>query len=226
MGPVPILWANLIAGSVLCACMSVCVLGEIASNSRGVCVWIAEIAQCDRVDVCVTDIPPAMALGVDPPAKNVMNRPPRDPARGIFSPIAVVQLVVYALSMAAVSLGVFAIAIYTFDESVPSDFLAANRPRSLAFVSLVSTQLAHSFVVHAGDDSIVSREFVSNRWLLGAIGVSFGLLVVACYIPGLNDVLQQYPLTASDWGQIALCVLAHLIFAETFKFVFRKQIAR
>ena len=83
-------------------------------------------------------------------------------------------------------------------------------------------QLFHAFVAHGGSQRLVSRDTFSNRFLLGAVAVSLLLLVVACYIPGLNTLLQQFPLTAFDWLCVGICVVLHLLIAELFRLVIRR----
>jgi Ca2+-transporting ATPase len=69
----------------------------------------------------IADIPPAIALGVDPEDDEIMDRPPKDPKKGIFSIASMLMLVLYGFSMATITLVVYAIAIYVEDYDAPDD---------------------------------------------------------------------------------------------------------
>jgi Ca2+-transporting ATPase len=125
----------------------------------------------------IADVPPAIALGVDPAMSDAMSRPPRDPARGIFSRSTLLKLVVYGVSMASITLALLAITIYVVGEDVPDNPETKSHGRALAFVALTSMQLFHAFVAHASSHRLLSREIFSNRYLLGALS---GLVTVNC----------------------------------------------
>ncbi|UCC91543.1 MAG: cation-translocating P-type ATPase, partial [Candidatus Aenigmatarchaeota archaeon] len=55
----------------------------------------------------VTDGPPALALGVDPPSPDVMSRPPRDPKEKILSRGAIRFLAMIGIIMTIGTLGIF-----------------------------------------------------------------------------------------------------------------------
>lgn len=63
----------------------------------------------------IADIPPALALGIDPPVDDIMNRKPRDPKKGIFNLKTAISILFYGFSMASIALSLFAIALYVED---------------------------------------------------------------------------------------------------------------
>jgi Ca2+-transporting ATPase len=168
----------------------------------------------------IADVFAALALGIDPAAPDVMERPPRDPKRGIFTLTSLAQLLMYGFSMAAIQLGVVGFIGEVQGRTIDPDPEVASPGRGIAFITLTMAQLAHAFVVHT-DDFLLSRALWSNLYLVGAVLLSVTCLVAACYIPGVNTVLQQHALDGSDWAIVVVGVAAHLIVAETIKFVLR-----
>ena len=84
----------------------------------------------------LTDGLPAVALAVDPPERDAMQRPPRPPAQGILDPIR------GRLLVGGIATGLAAFASFLIGES---DSHAAGQ--TMAFATLVFAQLAYVFAV-------------------------------------------------------------------------------
>jgi Ca2+-transporting ATPase len=169
----------------------------------------------------IADVPPAMALGVDPAAANIMARPPKNPQSGIFTKASLLQLLLYGLSMATVCLSVVAFIVHYQGRPYNSDPHKFSPGRGVAFIALTTTQLFHSFVAHTNQFAFTS-ELWSNKLLLGAVCLSMLFLVAGCYIPGLNTLLQQHQLDGEDWAIVFVACASHLVIAETMKFALRR----
>jgi P-type Ca2+ transporter type 2C len=170
----------------------------------------------------IVDIPPSLSLGLDPPAHNIMHRRPRDPHTGVLPLRKVAVLLLQSLSIAGLTLTVYALAIYVEDYPKATKLSQSNHARGLAFVALAVMQLAHTFVARSVTETMFVQDLWSNKWLLGAIALSMALLVSGCYIPGLRSVIQQHPLNAFDWAKIGICVVTHLTLMELLKFILRR----
>jgi hypothetical protein len=57
--------------------------------------------------------------------------------------------------------------------------------------------------------------------MVGAVILSIGLLVAVVYIPGLNTLLDAYPLTGADWLKVLIGVVVHTIISEVTKLIIR-----
>lgn len=69
--------------------------------------------------MCIADIPPAMALGVEPREKTLMKRPPRDPNTGVVTLAVWIVILSQSLLIAALTLGSYVLALYRYNYPVP-----------------------------------------------------------------------------------------------------------
>ncbi len=154
----------------------------------------------------VTDSFPALALGVDPIQKDVMDAPPHKREKGIFSggmgfSVAVEGCLVGALALLAYTLGrVF------FDADPAQPVLG----RTMAFCVLSLSQLVHSFNMRS-ERSVVGLGLFSNRKLVLACGFCALLMVSVVLCPPLAALFRTVPLTGFQWllvAALSLCPLA------------------
>ena len=154
----------------------------------------------------VTDSFPALALGVDPIQKDVMDAPPHKRDEGIFSggmgfSVAVEGCLVGALALLAYTLGrVF------FDADPAQPVLG----RTMAFCVLSLSQLVHSFNMRS-ERSVVGLGLFSNRKLVLACGFCALLMVSVVLCPPLAALFRTVPLTGFQWllvAALSLCPLA------------------
>ena len=137
-----------------------------------------------------TDGLPALALAVDPPEKDLMDRPPRDPRHGIFTRPVVTLMLVGGVWSALVNLGLFVWA------------LRSGRPReeamTLVFVSLVMVQFFKAYNYRSDRHTVLRRPF-ANRWLNLAILWEMALLVLIVHLPFFERAFGTYALPPADW---------------------------
>ena len=176
----------------------------------------------------VTDGLPALALGVDPVAKDIMKRRPRSPdepvvTRGRLGLILWQGFVISLCSLTAfcyiyyvedrwsvgqvfAALGTFDIdrlrAIFTVPTEMREEILA--HARSMAFVVLAFSQDFHSYNCRSQTTSLFTLGVFSNRKLIGATSVSIILNMSALYLPFFQGVLKTKPLTGSGARHCAL----------------------
>ncbi|KAJ2616930.1 hypothetical protein H4S08_000528 [Coemansia sp. RSA 1365] len=197
----------------------------------------------------IADIPPALSLGMDPPERNIMNRPPRNPKRGVLTRSTTLVLVIQAFFMATVTFAVFLVAVLTpfgrialqsYDKTEPDTYVASifhqgdpetnadenmsphiAGARSIAFGVLTALQLNQAFLSRSVETSVFRTGLFANRWMVGCVLLSFGLYVLGVYVPGLNDWLELSPLGWQSWLVILGAVLLQVVFSELMKLVLR-----
>lgn len=146
----------------------------------------------------VTDSFPALALGVDPIQRDVMEAPPHKRDESIFSggmgfSLAVEGCLVGALALLAYTLGrVF----FDVDPANPTV------GRTMAFCVLSLSQLVHSFNMRS-EHSVLKLGLFSNRKLVAACGLCAFLMVSVVLFPPLAALFKTTALTLPQWLLVA-----------------------
>ena len=137
-----------------------------------------------------TDGLPAIALATDPPAAGLMQIPPRDASRSIFTVPVVVLMVLGGLWSTVIGFGLF------------SGLLNSGRPleeaMAMTFLALVLIQLFEAYSFRSDRESIFTAPF-ANRWLNLAVLGELCLLPLIVYPPVLQAPFGTFALTAGDW---------------------------
>ena len=146
----------------------------------------------------LTDIGPALAMGVDPPSEDVMRRPPRRMTDRVIDTEMQWMIGFVGLVMAVVTL-------LTFDIHLAGGLIDGSagptEARTAAFTTLVLAQLFNCF--NARSERISAfRNMFTNPLLWAAIAVSLLLQIAVVHLPLLNDAFGTTPLGAGQW---ALC---------------------
>lgn len=79
----------------------------------------------------LADIPPAMALGVEPEELDLMKRMPRNPNQGVLTKVTWLIIFVQSMLIALLTIGVYVISLHFFHYSIES---AQSLVRSHLFV--------------------------------------------------------------------------------------------
>ncbi len=139
----------------------------------------------------VTDGLPAVALGFDPPEKDVMKRPPREPNESIFSDGLARIILFRGVLIGLTTLSVFATMLY-FSGDV-------GVARTGAFVTLVLTQLIHVFECKSETKSIFQMPIFNNIYMILAVLCSLIMILGVVYIPSLQNIFKTVPLGLDAW---------------------------
>jgi Ca2+-transporting ATPase len=137
-----------------------------------------------------TDGLPALALSVDPPEDDLMERAPRDARTGVFTRQVVILMVVGGLWSTAANLGLFTWALQS-GRSV-------TQAMTMTFVSLVLIEFLKAFNFRSDRRSVLHRPF-ANKWLNLAIIWEMALLVFIVSFPPLKEPFGIHPLSRTDW---------------------------
>jgi len=148
----------------------------------------------------VTDGLPALALSVEPEEEDVMNRPPRHPKESIFAHGLGVHAIWVGLLMAGIVLSTQAFAIKTGN----------SHWQTMVFTVLCLTQLGHVLAIRSEKVSLFKMGLFSNKYLLGAVILTFIFQMATIYIPSLNPIFKTVPLTFNEL--IWTLVLSSIVF--------------
>ena len=164
----------------------------------------------------IMDGPPAMALGVDPPANDTMDRKPRNPKATILSGRRLSVLIAYGAVMAAGTLGVLA-----WSKSNSSE----EHALALAFTTFVLFQVFNVFNARVERSSVFHRETFSNGKLWLAVGGVVALQIAAVHFDPVQDIFGTADLALADWA-VAIGVASSILwFDELRKLVVRRRAA-
>ncbi|RUS32912.1 hypothetical protein BC938DRAFT_473830 [Jimgerdemannia flammicorona] len=105
-----ILWANIIG-----TCIRFCVGVDIVALPflpSGMIVYLTQCIYTKKKKKQSADIPPAMALGLEPAEKDLMRRKPRNPNAGVLTRVTWTMVGLQSGLMALMTFGVYTIALY------------------------------------------------------------------------------------------------------------------
>lgn len=162
----------------------------------------------------VTDGPPALALGLEPAQKGIMNRPPRDPKEGVFSGGMGAMILWQGLMIGFLSLAAYWFAL-SWGRTLPE-------AHTMAFVTMAMSQLVHSFNVRSMEQSLFTLGLGSNRSLLYAFALSAAATFVVILMPFLRNVFDTAMLRPSDWAFTLGLSLLPLLLVELTKIRLRR----
>ncbi|KAG1470818.1 hypothetical protein G6F56_002463 [Rhizopus delemar] len=162
----------------------------------------------------IADIPPAMALGVEPNEKDLMSRPPRNPRMGVLTKVTWLMIFSNSMLIAILSLGTYLISLNVLNMSIPVC-------QSMTFTTLTTLQLIHSFNVRSVHRSIFKTGITENRWMVFAFFVSFGLMILGIYAPGLSQWLELTQVGWQSWVMTLVCVVLLITIVEAEKWLIR-----
>ena len=165
----------------------------------------------------VTDGAPALALGVDPAEKGLMNRPPRPCEEGVLTRQMWAGIVLVGTIMAAGTLLVL-------DASLPGGLIEGTGNlrygQTMAFTTLMLFQLFNVFNARS-DEQSAFRGLFQNRWLWGALGLTLLLQAAVIYLPFLQNAFSTVSLTGNDWLRCVAVASSVLWLREGSKIVTR-----
>ena len=190
----------------------------------------------------IVDVPPALSLGVDPPDKDIMERPPRDPSRTFFDMKSVLTIAYQAFVQSILTLIIYWVFVCVEEpgalniaygrssnfESASSSFISdANESlshgRCLAICTITILQLAHSFLARSLKLKPVKPCFPHNKALIFGVLFSVVLVVVSIYAPGFNIFLDRHALNWFDWLKILFAVIAYVSIITLTRYLITKH---
>jgi Ca2+-transporting ATPase len=96
--------------------------------------------------------------------------------------------------------------------------------RTVVFVGLAIDSLFFIFSFRSLRRSLLHINPFSNTFLLGAISISWLLLLAAIYFPSLQKLLRTVPLALADWGMLVALALINVVLIEFVKRIFNRRL--
>jgi len=140
----------------------------------------------------VTDVFPALALGMGEGDPSIMDRPPRPSGEPILPRSYWFRVATYGGVIAGTVLASIVVATRWLGlEGAPAV--------TVSFLTLALAQLWHVFNMRAARSGLCKNEITRNGFVWGALALCAGLLLVVLYIPLLADVLGLSPPGRAEW---------------------------
>ncbi len=180
----------------------------------------------------VTDSLPAIALGMDPKADDIMRQKPRNPNDGIFAHGGMRDTIMHGLFITIAVIIAYLSAfwlngIYSWDAiKGVTDEGVIHLAQTMAFTSLAFAELIHMVCMSNTERSFV-MVFKNKNWMMAlafAAGVALQFFVIL--VPGVRDVFKTARLGWEAWIITASLSLVPLIAHEIIvliKWIIRKN---
>ena len=155
----------------------------------------------------VTDSFPAIALGMEPAEKDIMNRKPNGSKKSIFADGLWEKIFVEGFMIGILTLFAFILGNKLYGLQVG---------RTMAFISLSMLELVHSFNVRS-EESLFKAGLFKNKYLIGAFLIGTILQVGVVIIPKIADIFDVVPLNNKQWIYTAIISILPLVIVEIQK---------
>lgn len=155
----------------------------------------------------VTDSLPAIAIGLEKPEKNIMNRLPRNPQKSLFADGLWSSIILEGIMMGMLTLFAF---------SMGNKLWGLDVGRTMAFVAIGLIELVHSLNIKS-NESIFKSGIFENKYLVGAFVLGAFMQIVVVIVPGLAKIFSLSPLNSVQWIATILISVMPVVIMELQK---------
>jgi len=158
----------------------------------------------------LSDVFPALALGLGKGDPSKMKRPPREPQEPVLTRGHWLAIGGYGLLISSMVLSAFALAFIWLEAD-------EGMAVTVSFLTLAFARLWHTFNMRDRGSAFVRNEVTRNPFVWAALALCTVLLIVATYAPGLSLVLSLEPPGIDGWSLILGLSLAPFAVGQILK---------
>lgn len=162
----------------------------------------------------ITDVLPALALGVGPGDGNVMKNRPRNPSLPLLDKNHWKGVWIYALVISICTLGAVWLSHEFIHQGTNFDPILCN---NILFFTLIICQLLHVFNMSSSKISFFKSEVFRNKYVWFALGVCLVLILSIFLISPIKQTLKIQALQLSDWIVIFISAICSLLIIQAMK---------
>ena len=162
----------------------------------------------------VTDSLQALALAVDPPEKNIMNKKPKKAGSSIFTKGMVWRVVYQGIMIGTITLIAYCIGLATPNQT---EHMRLEIAQTMAFTVLAFSQLVHVFNIRDNKLSIFKTGIFDNKKLILATIVSAIMMFIILFVPALRNIFSIVELPIENVLEVILLVFSPILIVEIFK---------
>ncbi len=137
----------------------------------------------------ITDSLPAIALGLEKPEKNIMQRKPIDSKKGIFANGLWNKIIVEGTMIGVLTLVAF---------SIGNKYYNLEVARTMAFLAIGFLELIHSINIK-NENSIFESGLLENKYLVGSFILGIFVQIIVVIVPAFANVFEVVPLNFTQW---------------------------
>lgn len=188
-----------------------CNLGEIMALFLATLLMPNVISTLNAVQILwvnlVTDAFPALALGIDPKDKFIMDEKPRKLKESLFAHGGIVFTIMNGMLIGTMTIVAFRYGLNT------SEAMA----QTMAFMVLSISQLFHALNLTSRTHSLFEVGIFKNRWLILTILFGITLQICVASLPVFQTLLKTVSLDMMHWGFVLLASLSTIAVNELSK---------
>lgn len=160
----------------------------------------------------ISDIFPALALGVGEGSRTIMNRAPRNPKDPIMSNKQWLSVIIYAVVIACFTLGSV---LFSIQLSETKNYF--SHPANILFYTLILCQLIHVF--NMGEHKVVfyKSDVFRNKFAWYGVALSLALAIVAYFITPVRAALHLEIINRIDLLTISSFSIGSFIVIQILK---------
>ena len=161
----------------------------------------------------LTDSLPAIALGLEPHTKDVMNEKPRPMNESILT-----KPFLMSIGTEGLVIGIMTMVAFMIGYGQGGSLLAST----MAFGTLCTSRLVHGFNCKAAKPVIFTKRFFNNIYLIGAFFIGFVLITAVMTIPALQGMFKVVTLNMSQLLTVYGLSLLNLPVIQLLKWIRNK----
>ncbi len=158
----------------------------------------------------VTDVFPALALGLGEGDPDIMKRPAREPDEPILDFPQWYFIAAFGAIIAVVVIGAFSIAYFWLD-------FETNHAITISFLTMAFARIWHVFNMRDTGSDFLVNDVTKNKYIWQAVIISIGLVLAAVYLPGLSHALKTVSPGLTGWLIILGMSLIPWIIGQIFR---------
>ncbi len=160
----------------------------------------------------VTDSFPALALVTEPKEKGLMRRKPRDPKERAITRDMVISI---GVSTVIITIGTLLVFWYNLDCLGKE----LDQARTIALTTMVMFQMWTAVASRSTTHTMGQIGWLTNRKLIGAIGLAMGLMLLIIYVPFAQSLFHTTSMSIIEWAEILVISIFGLIAVDIWEAV-------
>ena len=164
----------------------------------------------------ITDSLPAFALGLEPPEKDAMQKPPFKANESIFSGEVGTAIIYQAFVQTLVVLVMFVAANSFYGNTIAS---------TMVFLTICYMQIIHAINCKTNKSLLKINIFKNKAFNISFI-ILFALITLVGFVPALQTAFNIVPLTLTQWLIVSLSSLAIIPLVELGKLIINLSLKR